>query len=94
MKNSEIRLHKFINFTAKVKEFATLLTQGRNKGLYAIDISLYGIAPYCDDCENGTILRNNVAEIAHELFDFNREEAQENARLKDAYADELTLQGR
>jgi len=87
-------LHEFINFTAKVKEYATLLTQGRNKGMYAIDINCYGIAPYYDDPENVTIFRDTISEIAHELFDFNTEEAQENARLQDAYADELTLQGR
>ena len=87
-------LHEFINFTAKVKKCATLLAQGRNKGMYAIDINSYGIAPYNSDCENGTIYRNNITEIAYELFDFDTEEAHENARLQDAYADELTLQGR
>ena len=87
-------LHEFINFTAKVKEYATLLTQGRNKGMYAIDVNCYGIAPYHDDPENGTIYRGSISETAHELFDFDTEEAQENARLQDAYADEFTLQGR
>ena len=89
-------LHEFINFTAKVKEYASLLTQGRNSGMYAIDINCYGcgIAPYYDDPENGTIFRDTISEIAHELFDFNAEEAQENARLQDACADELTLQGK
>ena len=87
-------IHKFINFTAKVEEYATLLTTGRNKGFYAIDINCYGIAPYLDDSENGTIFRYTISEIAHELFDFNTEEARENARLQDAYADELTLRGR
>jgi len=87
-------LHEFINFTAKVKEYATLLTSGRNKGMYAIDVNCYGIAPYYDDPENGTIFRNTISEMAHELFNFDTEEAQENARSQDAYADELTLQGR
>ena len=87
-------LHEFINFTAKVKEYAVLLTQGRNKGMYAIDVSCYGIAPYYDDPENGTMYRRNIAELAHELFNFDIDEARDNVRMQDAYADELTLNGK
>ena len=87
-------MNEFINFKARVKDFAILLTHVVYKGSYAIDINSYGITPYFDDPENATIYRDNIMEIAHELFNFDTEEAQKGARLQDALADELTLRGK
>ena len=90
MKNT---INEFINFKKTIQEYAKVLTSGRNKGMLAIDINPYGIAPYYDDPENGTIYRNSISELAHELFDFDIRQSLADARELDAYADELTLQG-
>lgn len=87
-------IHDLINFSEQVKNDVVLLTSGRYAGMYAIDINQYGLCKYNSDPENGTIYRNSITQIVHEFFDFDTDSALEEARLSDAYADEMTLNGR
>jgi hypothetical protein len=59
-----------LNHRAEVLKLAEIISnrQTQNKPMYAIDLNRWGISEPFSDCENSTIYRDSIFELANDTF--------------------------
>ena len=59
-----------LNHRTEVLKLAEIITnrQTQNKPMYAIDVNRWGISEPFSDCENSTIYRDSIFELANDTF--------------------------
>jgi hypothetical protein len=59
---------ELLNHRAEVAKLAKVVTNAYKKPMYAVDINHYGISECFSDCENNTIYRSTIFELANDTF--------------------------
>ena len=59
-----------LNHRAKVLQLASIVNDKRtyNRPMFAIDVNNWGVSEPFTDCENSTIYRTNIFELANDTF--------------------------